>query len=57
MKMIYSVIIIVALLVLCSECDNLAVYIISKLVAAVVIYVAAKLLEGTMTDEELNEEV
>lgn len=44
-----------AIIALVSECDNLTLFIIVKVVGLLVLYISGKVLEMTMSDEELNE--
>ena len=57
MRTIYAIIIWICLLVLCSECDNLLVFVLSKLIAGVVILICGRLFTKTLTKQELEEEV
>lgn len=57
MKTVYALLIWVCFMVLCSECDNLTVFVISKAIALLVAIIVGKLFSKTLTEEELNEEV
>lgn len=57
MRTVYAIVIWICLIVLCAESDNLVAFLLSKVIAAVVMVVVGKLFIKTMTEEELNEEV
>jgi hypothetical protein len=58
MKTILSAIILACMLVIVSECENLATLVISKLAAMAVLVLCERLfVRYCMTDEELNEKV
>lgn len=57
MKTIYSIVIWMCLIVLCGECDDITRFIVSKVVAGILLLVFVKLLEKSMTEDEINEEV
>lgn len=57
MKTIYSIVIWMCLIVLCGECEDTTRFIVSKVIAGILLLVFVKLLEKSMTDDEINEEV
>lgn len=58
MKYVLSFIVLACLLVLLAECNNLAIFVISKVVASVVLVIVGKILATYfLTSEELNEEI
>ena len=57
MRTICTIVIMICLLVLVSECDNLMVFVVSKLIAGGLLVVFGNLFAKVMTDEELNEKV
>lgn len=57
MKTIYSIVIWMCLIVLCGECDDITRFIVSKVVAGILLLVFVKLLEKSMNEDEINEEV
>lgn len=57
MRTIYGLIIWACLIVLVSECDNMVAFVLSKVIAAVVMYIVGKLFVKTMSKEELDETV
>lgn len=58
MKYVLSFIVLACLLVLLAECNDLAIFVISKVVASVVLVIVGKVLTTYfMTSEELNEEI
>lgn len=57
MKTIYSIVIWMCLIVLCGECDDITRFIVSKVVAGILLLVFVKLLEKSMKEDEINEEV
>lgn len=56
MRTIYGMIIWACLIVLVAECDNMLAFVLSKIIAGVVIIIVGKLFAKTMSKEELNEE-
>lgn len=57
MKTFSAIMIWACLIVLLAECQNLAVLIVSKSIAGVLIFFFAKMLQKHMSEDELNEEV
>ena len=58
MKYVLSFIVLACLVCLLAECNNLAIFVISKVVASVVLVIVGKVLTAYfMTSEELNEEI
>lgn len=58
MKYVLSFIVLACLLVLLAECNNLAIFVISKVVASVILVIVGKVLTAYfMTSEEMNEEI
>lgn len=57
MKTLSAIMIWACLIVLLAECQNLAVLIVSKSIAGVLIFFFAKMLQKHMSEDELNEEV
>ena len=54
MRTLYAIIVWVCLLVLCAEVESMKVFIISKVIAGVLIVVFGKLCVKTFNEEELN---
>lgn len=57
MRILLSIVAVLAVIVLLSECDNLTVFIVSKVIAIALLWIVCKLMGCTMTDDELNERV
>lgn len=58
MKTFLSFIVLACLLVLLAECNDPTIFVISKVVASVVLVIVGKILTTYfMTSEELNEEI
>lgn len=57
MRIIYGLIMWACLMVLVSECDNLLVFALSKVIAAMIMYIVGKLFVKTMSKEELDETI
>lgn len=57
MRTLYAVIIWVCMIVVIAEIDNMVAFVVSKVIAGVLIAVFGKLFVKTMTDEEMNEKV
>lgn len=58
MRTFLSFIVLACLLVLLAECNDLAIFVISKVVASVVLVILGKILTTYfLTSEELNEEI
>ena len=57
MKTFLTIVIALCFLGLVAECDNLTLFILSKLACALVMVVCGKLFTRYMTEDELNEEV
>ena len=55
MRALYSLIIWISLMVLCAECDSLMLFIVGKSVAFLLLVISARLLEKTLTKEDLDE--
>ena len=57
MKAIYSIVIWMCLIVLCGECEDTTRFIVSKVIAGILLLVFVRLLSKSMTEDEINEEV
>lgn len=58
MKYVLSFIVLACLLVLLAECNDPTIFVISKVVASVVLVIVGKILTTyLMTSDELNEEI
>lgn len=57
MKFLLSLAIWLCAIALLAECDSLALCIIVKSVAGLLLIICGKALSGLLTDEEMNEEV